>query len=112
MVHFRWNTVTDNILCEQDDAGQLLATYTQEPGLYGELISQRRDGADELLPLRRPGIDAAVDGSEPERDGRVHVLGVWGDRGEFWDDGESVWLQRCHVIHTKSLPFWRVLLSE
>ncbi len=44
MVRYRWNTVTDSILCEQNDDMQLLATYTQEPGLYGELISQRRDG--------------------------------------------------------------------
>ncbi len=42
--HYRWNPVTDNVLCEQDENGAVLATYTHEPTLHGELISQNRGG--------------------------------------------------------------------
>lgn len=42
--HYRWNPITDNVLCEQDENGVVTAAYTQKPDLYGETISQHRDG--------------------------------------------------------------------
>ena len=42
--HFLWDPVEDNIIEEFDDAGNTTADYTTEPYLYGDLISQHRDG--------------------------------------------------------------------
>lgn len=39
-----WDPVNDSYLMETDDAGNATAVYTNEPVLYGNLISQRRDG--------------------------------------------------------------------
>jgi len=44
MTRYIWDVVSDNVLMETDDAGETTAVYTQEPDLYGELISQHRDG--------------------------------------------------------------------
>ena len=42
--NYIWNSVTDNVLVEVDDAGGVQATYTQEPSLYGSVVSQKRNG--------------------------------------------------------------------
>jgi len=42
--HFLWDPVEDNIVKEIDDAGSTVVNYTTEPNLYGDLISQHRDG--------------------------------------------------------------------
>lgn len=42
--HYRWNPITDNVLCEQDEDGNVLATYAHESALHGDLISQNRGG--------------------------------------------------------------------
>jgi RHS repeat-associated protein len=42
--HFLWDPVEDNIVKEIDDSGTTIADYTTEPYLYGDLISQHRDG--------------------------------------------------------------------
>ena len=60
MVRYRWNTVTDNILCEQDEDGNLLATYTHEPTLYGELISQNRQGTKSYYHFDGQGSTRAL----------------------------------------------------
>lgn len=39
-----WNPFDDNIIAEYDENGDTIASYTHEPGLHGELISQHRDG--------------------------------------------------------------------
>jgi YD repeat-containing protein len=39
-----WDPVSDNLLMELDGNGDTIATYTHEPGLHGELISQHRNG--------------------------------------------------------------------
>lgn len=41
-VNFFWDNLSDNILQERDETGAVTATYTTEPGLYGNLISQNR----------------------------------------------------------------------
>ena len=42
--HFLWDPVEDNIVKEIDDSGTTIADYTTEPYLYGDLVSQHRDG--------------------------------------------------------------------
>jgi len=42
--HLLWDPVEDNIVKEIDDASTTVADYTTEPYLYGDLISQHRDG--------------------------------------------------------------------
>ena len=42
--NYIWNSVTDNVLAEVDDTGAVQATYTQEPSLYGSVLSQKRNG--------------------------------------------------------------------
>src|SRR5712675_180626 len=42
--HFVWDPVEDNIVKEIDDSGTAIADYTTEPYLYGDVISQKRDG--------------------------------------------------------------------
>lgn len=43
-VNFFWDNLSDNILQERDETGEVTATYTTEPGLYGNLTSQNRGG--------------------------------------------------------------------
>jgi hypothetical protein len=38
-----WDELSDNVAAENDD-GVLTAAYTHEPGLYGNLLSQNRNG--------------------------------------------------------------------
>ncbi len=44
VTHYTWNPVEDNITAEFDDQGNEVARYTSEPDLYGNVISQDRDG--------------------------------------------------------------------
>ena len=44
MTYYYWDEVNDNLFGEEDDNGAVVASYTYEPGLYGELIAQERDG--------------------------------------------------------------------
>lgn len=59
-VDYRWNPVTDNILCEQDEDGTILATYTHEPSLYGELVSQERDSQTSYFHFDGQGSTRAL----------------------------------------------------
>ncbi len=45
-INYVWDELSDNVLAEVDDSGSTTAEYTNEPSLYGELISQRRDSTD------------------------------------------------------------------
>ncbi|MBI1349390.1 hypothetical protein GC163_24245 [bacterium] len=44
ITQYTWDPVTDSILEETDGAGNVLASYTNEPTIYGPLISQHSDG--------------------------------------------------------------------
>ena len=39
-----WDPVEDNVTKEYDENGSTIVRYTTEPDLYGNLISQERDG--------------------------------------------------------------------
>jgi hypothetical protein len=43
-VNYLWNPINDNIVREFDDAGATVAGYTTEPDVYGNVVSQYRNG--------------------------------------------------------------------
>jgi len=45
-INFFWDPLSDNILQERDETGAVTAEYTAEPGLYGNIISQNRNGVE------------------------------------------------------------------
>ena len=45
-INYLWDPVEQNIVREFDDSGNVIAQYTTEPGLYGDVLSQRRNGQD------------------------------------------------------------------
>ena len=40
--HYTWDRFSDNVLMESDENGDTTAVYTNEPGQYGQLVSQHR----------------------------------------------------------------------
>ena len=40
--NYYWDVDTDNVFLEEDENGNTIAEYTQEPSLYGELIARAR----------------------------------------------------------------------
>ena len=42
--YYLWDEVNDTLLEETDEAGNRIAQYTHEPGQFGPLLSQRRNG--------------------------------------------------------------------
>lgn len=48
-INYLWNPINDNIVREFDDAGTTIAEYTTEPDLYGNVVSQVRDGQTSCL---------------------------------------------------------------
>ena len=62
-INYAWNPVFDCITKETDDAGATVAKYTQEPKLYGGLISQRRSGATSFYHYDAIGTTRALTSS-------------------------------------------------
>jgi len=48
-VNYLWNPINDNIVREFDDDGNTIAEYTTEPDLYGNVVSQYRNGQTSYL---------------------------------------------------------------
>jgi len=44
VTNYFWDMESDNVLLEKDETGTTTTVYTNEPELYGKLISQHRDG--------------------------------------------------------------------
>jgi RHS repeat-associated protein len=55
-----WDPLSDNILQERDETGAVTAEYTTEPGLYGNVISQNRGGAESQFHYDAQGSTLAV----------------------------------------------------
>ena len=45
-VNYLWDPIENNIVREIDDEEAVIAQYTTEPGVYGDVLSQRRNGQD------------------------------------------------------------------
>ena len=41
---YLWDPLEDNVIAEFDESNNLIVDYTTEPELYGNVISQHRDG--------------------------------------------------------------------
>lgn len=46
IVNYDWDELEDNIAEEYDDTGATVAEYTTEPNVFGNVLSQRREGQD------------------------------------------------------------------
>ena len=44
VTNYVWDEVNDSLLMETDENGDTTAEYTQEPGQFGGVVSERRDG--------------------------------------------------------------------
>src|SRR5436190_16235695 len=58
--YFFWDPVSDNILQERDESGTVTAEYTTESGLYGNLISQNREGIESQYHFDPQGSTLAL----------------------------------------------------
>ncbi len=64
---YMWDELSDNVAAEYED-GVLPASYTHEPGLYGNLLSQNRNGELPCLvigPWYTDVADWRVEGVRP-----------------------------------------------
>jgi RHS repeat-associated protein len=57
---FIWDPIEDNVVKELDGVGTVVAEYTTEPGLYGNVISQNRGGVESQFHYDAPGSTLAV----------------------------------------------------
>ncbi|MFN0019734.1 MAG: RHS repeat domain-containing protein [Pirellulaceae bacterium] len=62
-VNYLWNPINDNIVEEFDDAGNTIAEYTTEPGQFGDVISQFRDGQESFYHTDGQGSTLALTNS-------------------------------------------------
>jgi len=46
VTNYFWDEEDDNVLAEYDDGGTITASYVNEPGQYGKLLSEDRSGTD------------------------------------------------------------------
>ena len=60
-----WDPLSDNILQERE-SGALVAEYTGEPGLYGNVISQSRGGVESQFHYDAVGSTLAVTGNNQQ----------------------------------------------
>jgi RHS repeat-associated protein len=60
VVNFDWDEIEDNIDQEFDGVGNSLAEYTTEPDLYGNVVSQYRDGVTSTFHHDAIGSTIAV----------------------------------------------------
>ena len=56
---YYWDEVNDNLFGEEDESGDVVASYTHEPGLYGEIIAQQR--GDDLRYYNYDGLGNTVE---------------------------------------------------
>jgi RHS repeat-associated protein len=60
IVNYDWDELEDNIVEEFDDAGNTLAEYTTEPDLFGNVISQNREGVESQFHFDALGSTLAI----------------------------------------------------
>ena len=75
--NYLWDEVSDNVIAEYE-GGVASAVYTQESGLYGNLISQRRSGVSHFYHFDARGDTRNLtDASENVTDSRTYD--AWGN---------------------------------
>ena len=58
VVNYVWDEIEDNIMSEVDDEGNTIASFTTEPELYGNVISQHRDSQTSVF--HHDGIGSTI----------------------------------------------------
>lgn len=90
---FKWHPLDDNVLIEKDENGQTTATYSHEPGLYGGLISQRRQSQSSFYHFDGQGSTRAItDASENVSD--QYTFAAFGEPVVETGATENTWLFR------------------
>lgn len=108
--NFFWDPLSDNILQERDEGGVVTAEYTTEPGQFGNLISQNRQGVESQYHFDALGATLALTddsqqvtdtyaysafGEVTERTGStVALLQYVGQKGYYRDDVTSEYAVR------------------
>jgi RHS repeat-associated protein len=60
IVNYLWNPLNDNIIREFDDSGTVIAEYTTESNMFGNVVSQRRNGQDSVYHYDGQGSTLAL----------------------------------------------------
>lgn len=100
-VNYLWDPVEQNIVRELDDDGNVIAQYTTEPFLHGDVLNQRRNGEDSYYHFDGQGSTVALTnaagdvtdtyeynafGEVTERTGStVNPFQFIGQKGYYWD---------------------------
>jgi RHS repeat-associated protein len=84
--HFIWDSLDDNLLMEKDGNGNTLAEYTHEPGLHGQLISQRRNGQTYYHHYDGQGNTCAV----TDQNGNIVETATYSAFGEVVEKTSSI----------------------
>jgi RHS repeat-associated protein len=59
-INYAWNPIFDCVTHETDDAGNVIAEYTHEPKVHGQLISQHRNGVSSVYHYDALGTTRAL----------------------------------------------------
>ena len=65
VTQYLWDVVDHNLLAELDENGDVVVSYTNEPGLYGQPISMHRDGQSYFFQYDGSGNVVQDLGSDP-----------------------------------------------
>jgi RHS repeat-associated protein len=120
-VNYLWNPINDNIVREFDDAGATVGEYTTEPDLYGNVVSQYRNGQTSYLHFDGQGnsteltneagevtdiIRYSAFGEVTERSGTTELpFQSCGQKGYYWDEETGEYSVRERPLLT-SLGRW------
>ena len=81
VTHYVWDELSDNVLMETDENGEVTAEYTQEPELYGSVVSQNRGGTESFHHFDGQGSTRQLtDASETVTDEVTYSAGTVIDR--------------------------------
>jgi hypothetical protein len=81
VTNYFWDPLQDNVTKEYDDNGDTIVRYTTEPVVYGNLISQERDGVASYYHFDGQGSTLAL----TNKDGDItdeYAYSAYGDKTE------------------------------
>jgi YD repeat-containing protein len=86
VTQYLWDVVDDNLLAELDENGDVVVSYTNEPGLYGQPISMHRGGQSYFFQYDGSGNVVAV----TDENGDVVEETTYNAFGEVVDQTSSI----------------------
>lgn len=112
--YYDWDELEDNIAAEHDEAGNLIAEYTHEPGFHGSLVSEHRGGQTLQHHYDAQGNSLALSddsgnvvdtfghtafGELTERTGTTATpFQFGGEHGYYWDQETGEYLVRRRTL--------------